>query len=439
MNYGYIIAILVIAAGSGGLHAQVSENSRVTGPIQNDKIIESFEVYDADIRSVFKQLSAYSGVDIVASDDVKGRVSLSVSRKSWRDVLGIICKVHHLAASNEGSYIYVLTNESYQKRQVTDATSFQVAQDLAPLRREVIKINHVPAKEIKESIESLLSARGKITVVEHTNAMIIYDTDDNIKQMRNMVSELDMESAQISISCKIIEVSSGALQRLGIHWGYFDQRNNVSAAHIPQQTGFIADALERVTYGILSPEKFSATLEYLFTDNKGEVVAQPQITTLDNKEARIFMGQQVPITYLDEAGNTVVKMINAGTALVVKPHISGEGRILMELNPKKESYTLQGSTPIINEQSANTNVVVSNGETVVIAGLTSNETSKVESGIPVLKNIPLLGNLFKKSEKRVEKRDLIIFVTPHIIQRGTDGIPRNKQSEQVITEETTQK
>lgn len=129
------------------------------------------------------------------------------------------------------------------------------------------------------------------------------------------------------------------------------------------------------------------------------------------------MGQQVPVKYLDEAGNTVVQMVNAGTELVVKPHISGNGRILLELSPRKESYTLQEGVPIINEQSASTNVVVSNGETVVIAGLTSNETQKNESGIPVLKNIPLLGNLFKRSENSVEKKDLVIFVTPFIIQQ----------------------
>ena len=135
------------------------------------------------------------------------------------------------------------------------------------------------------------------------------------------------------------------------------------------------------------------------------------------------MGQQVPVKVRDEAGNTVVQMINAGTALVVRPHISGEGRILLELSPKKESYTMVEGQPVINEQSATTNVVVSNGETVVIAGLTSNETRKVDEGIPFLKDIPLLGNLFKRSEKNVEKKDLIIFVTPHVIQSGTVNAP----------------
>jgi type IV pilus assembly protein PilQ len=201
-----------------------------------------------------------------------------------------------------------------------------------------------------------------------------------------------------------------------------DGSTGVLAQHVPEKIGIVSGALERVSYGILNQNNFTATLEYLFTDNKGEIVAQPQVTTMDNKSARIFMGQQIPVKYLDEAGNTVVKMIDAGTELVVKPHISGDGRILMELNPKKESYTLQEGIPVINEQSASTNVAVNNGETVVIAGLTSNESINGESGIPVLKDIPLIGNLFKKASKTVDKKDLIIFVTPHIVDQKMNTV-----------------
>lgn len=386
------------------------------------KLIEFYEVHDADVRSVFRQLSVYSGVDIVASEAVKGNVTLTVTNKPWNEILGIVCRMTNLSVAVEGSYIYVVPFEDFNKQKINQATTFQAAQELSPLKREIIKINNAQAKEMMESIQSLLSLRGKVTVVERNNAMIIYDTEDNINQVKQMIKELDVETPQISIACKIIEVSSGAIQRIGVHWGYMDGSAGVSAQHIPEKTGFVTGALERITYGIISPESFSAALEYLFIDNQGEIVAQPQVTTMDNKSARIFMGQQIPVKYLDEAGNTVVQMVDAGTELVVKPHISGDGRILMELNPKKESYTLQDGTPVINEQSASTNVAVNNGETVVIAGLTSNEIIKSESGIPVLKDIPLIGNLFKKSSKNVDKKDLIIFVTPHIISRNIGAV-----------------
>lgn len=394
---------------------------------RTEKVIDLFEVHNADIHSVFKQLSAFSGVDIIAGESVKGTVSLSVSNKSWKEILTILCKLNNLAAVDEGSYYYILKAEEYNKRQNSDKTSSQAILESGTLKRDIVQIMHVPAKEMKEAIDALLSAKGKITVVEHTNALIIFDNEENVDQIKAMVAKLDIETAQISISCKIIEVSSGAIQEMGVHWGYADNGSKVAGTHISENSNFVANAMEKISYGVISPDKFNVALEYLFTDNKGEIVAQPQITTLDNKEARIFMGQQIPVKYLDEAGNTVVKMVNAGTELSVKPHISGNGRILMELNPKKESYTLQDGVPIINEQSATTNVVVSNGETVVIAGLTSNETQKAESGIPVLKDIPLLGNLFKKSKKNVDKKDLIIFVTPVIINHGLTAAPDKQQ------------
>lgn len=384
---------------------------------KGEKLIDFFDVYNADLRSVFKQLSEYSGVDIVTADNVKGTVSLSVTKKSWLEILTIVCRISNLTLTNEGNYVLVLNTDDYMKRQTSDAASLDVSLSLAPLHREIIKINHSPVNEIKESIQGLLSAKGKVTTVESNNSLIIYDTEQNIEQIRKMISVFDIETAQISISCKIIEVSSGAVQRLGIHWGALNHNAGVSVEHLPRNQGIIAGALEKVSYGIVNQDNLNVALEYLFSDAKGEVVAQPQITTLDNKEARIFMGQQIPFTKLDESGNTVVTYIHAGTQLIVKPHLSGEGRILLELNPKKESYQLQQGIPVVSEQSAQTNVVVNNGETVVIAGLTSNEKIEEESGIPFLKSIPLIGHLFKTTNKSIDKKDLIIFVTPHIIQK----------------------
>ncbi len=398
---------------------------------RNAKVIEFFDVYNADLRSVFKQLSEYSGVDIVAADNVKGTVSISVTKKTWIEILTIVCRIANLKLTSEENYVYILTTDDYMKRQTAQAASEDIAINMAPLRREIVKINHSPVGSIKESVMGLLSAKGKLTVVEHNNSLIIVDTDQAIEQIRKMITAFDIETAQISISCKIIEVSSGAAQRLGVSWGFFNKSAGVNVEHLGRGENVVAGALEKISYGILNSDNLTAALEYLFSDAKGEVVAQPQITTLDNKEAKIFMGQKVPFSNLDEAGNTVVTYIDAGTELTVKPHLSGEGRILLELAPKKESYQLVEGIPVINRQSAQTNVVVSNGETVVIAGLTSNEKIEAEEGIPFLKSIPFLGNLFKRSRKSLDKKDLIIFVTPHIIQRDvvaqsnpTDSITR---------------
>ncbi|MBD3322668.1 MAG: type IV pilus secretin PilQ [Chitinivibrionales bacterium] len=413
-------------------HAQNDESGGPDAQGIEAPVIAEWKWHNADVRSVFKQLSTISGVDIVMADDVTGKISLTVTNKTWKDVFSIICKIRNLAAIKEDGYLYVLSQDEYQKQRLAEASNAQAAEQVAPLTREVVRLDNMTAEEMATSAQELLSSRGKITVVNHNNSLIVYDTEENIRQIAQMIEKLDVETEQISISAKIIEVSSGAMQNMGIQWGAFGDAGGteISAEHLPGEN-LIVNALDRLTYGVISQDRLAVTLEYLFEDNRGEIVAQPQITTVDNKEARLFMGQQVPVRYLDEAGNTVIRMIDAGTELIVTPHVTGEGRVLLSLVPKKKSYEATNQGPIINEQSASTNVVVNDGETVVIAGLTSNEQQESEGGIPVLKDIPLIGNLFKRSQKTNSKKDLIIFVTPYIIQKNIESVSVEENAEAI--------
>ncbi|MDG5814348.1 hypothetical protein QA601_04615 [Chitinispirillales bacterium ANBcel5] len=417
-----IVTTMLLTLGVGISFAEVESNAarvseaNYTGPTGNQEVIDFFEVHEAEVRSVFRQLSSYSGVDIVVGKDVEGTVSLAVSNKTWLEIMWIVCRMNNLAAITEENYIYILSAGEYNQRRIGSAEAVEMTQSAGPLKREIIRLQFTTAQEMLGPVETFLSPRGRATVSEHNNALVLFDTEKNLLDIREMVSEMDIPATQVSISCKIVEVSSGVVQRMGIHWNITDPEFNVTASHLSPENVIPDQAVNRVTYGVLTPERFGATLEYLFEDNQGEIVAQPQITTMNNKEARIFMGQQIPLKMRDEAGNTVIQMVNAGTALTVTPHVAGDGKIMMSLQPRKESYyLLADGNPVINEQSANTNVMVRNGETVVIAGLTSNESRNTEAGIPVLKNIPILGALFKRSTKTVENNDLVIFVTPHII------------------------
>jgi type IV pilus secretin PilQ/predicted competence protein len=410
-----------------------------------DRIVDYFDVHAADIRSVLRQLSAYSGIDIISRDGIKASISLSVTNKSWREILGIVCMVYNLTYVEEQNLIYVLSREDAavygmgSGRGGAGAGGGAAGMDFAgPLIREVVPLRFTTATEMAASITPFLSPKGKLTAVKHTNALVVVDAEDNLKQIKELISQIDIQTAQISISCKIIEVSSGSLQNAGIHWGYvgpvktggkdvltvnqlgrsFYERPDLGniMANLGDASG---EYMHNVTFGLLSPKDFGIALEYLFQDSKAEVVAQPQITTLNNKEAKVFMGQEIPINTKDDANNTVTQMVSVGTQLTVTPYVSGEGKIMLTLNPSKESYVLTGDGfPIISKQNATTNVLVNNGETVVIAGLTSNEKKDGESGIPFLKDIPILGYLFKRSTKSTDKRDLVIFVTPHIIHPG---------------------
>ncbi len=393
--------------------------------------------YNAEVRSVFNHLAEVSGIDFVLDPGVSGKVTLSVTNKNWKEIMDILCKMKQLIAIPEENYIYVMTDKDYLAQLQNKEIGKRNLEDVQDLEREIIKLSNTTAQEMLTPIKDLLSKRGKITVVNHNNSLIIYDTPENISQIKAMIAKLDVEVKQISISAKIIEVSSGTINNLGIQWNLFNNDQTAGLEHLPG-TDVVPGALERATFSVMNQVQFSATLEYLFSESKSDVVAQPQITTVDNKMAKIFMGSQIPVTYQDEAGNTLVKMINAGTELTVTPHVTSEGRIMLDLKPTKQSYQLSATgVPVINEQSAMTNVVVNDGETVVIAGLTSNEKHDSEEGIPVLKDIPLLGHLFKRTGKQIDKKDLIIFVTPHIVKRDISSYPNTEMQGAVVRDTLT--
>ncbi len=400
--------------------------------VNGDRIVDYFDVHAAELRSVLRQLSAYSGRDIVSNDGIKATVTLSVTNKSWREILAIVCMVHGLAFVEEPSFIYVMTREQAATYNASMSKSgdgggmggMPMGVDLAgPLVREVIPMRFTTASETGTAITPFLTQRGKLTPIKHTNALVIVDTDDNLRQLKNLVAQIDVQTPQVSISCKIIETTTEAVQNMGIDWGFVGAKNNVTVGQFGNQFGTlkypeggISGVPGGITYGLLSPEKFGVALDYLFRDTKTEIVAQPQITTLNNKEANISIGEQRAISSVNAEGTGITQMVSVNTQLTVTPYVSGEGKIMMTLSTSKEDFgpLVDGNVTTL-QKSAKTNVLVNNGETVVIAGLTSNKKNAISTGIPFLKDIPIVGYLFKRSEKNNNKTDLVIFVTPHII------------------------
>jgi type II secretory pathway component GspD/PulD (secretin) len=375
---------------------------------------------NADVHSIFEHLAKISGVDIVVDPRVDGFLTLKVTNKTWQDVFNIVCRMNKLAAVRGDKYLYVMTEKDYQAERLQRAENAYALANLADLKREVVRLSYVNAEDMAATVQELKSDRGNITPVKHTNSLIIFDTEENVGQIRSLIEKLDIETPQISIAAKIIEVNTNVLQKLGVQWGAFGtaQNHEVSASHTPG--GAAEDAIGRLSFGILSSDRFAAALEYLFRDNNGKVVAQPSITTMDNLEATVFMGEQIQNIVRDEADNSITTTYTpVGTRLVVTPHVTEEKRVTMDLYAEKSSVSSGSQNP--RTQSAQTNVSVNDGETVVIAGLTSNTETEGEEGVPLLKDIPILGHLFKHSNKTVSNADLLIFVTPRII--GKDMNP----------------
>ncbi len=385
----------------------------------SEQIYAKWEWREATISSVFDHLAMVSGVDIVVDQGVTGDLSLTLRNKSWQDVFKVICSTNELHYEIEDEYIFVTTEKTHIDRLVQQSQSERNLENVEQLEKIIVNLQYTNATEMQAPVQGLLSQRGKVTVVEHANSLIIDDLPGQISSIRAMIDTLDREMLQISISTKIVEVSSGNQNKIGIQWSFFDKATGAQATHLPTAeagNGIVANSLEKVTYGILDQSGLSVAMDYLFTENNSEVVAEPQITTVENKEAHIFMGSRIPISSLDYAGNTKVEMIDAGTELTVTPRVTGDGRVKLLLEPSKKSYEITDDGPIIHEQGAQTEVIVQDGQTVVIAGLTSDDQHHSEGGIPFLKDIPILGYLFKTEENREVKKDLVIFVTPHIVK-----------------------
>ncbi len=400
----------------------VSLNGQSTSVGSRGATIESLNFQSADIKLVLNQLADYGQVNIVTAPTVDALVTLSLNDVSWKQALDIVMKTYGLTAVQEKGYIRVLPTRQWME----ESKSLQQHQadhdNIVQLESRIVDVDHASAPDLVTPIQSLLTGRGSVEVDARTNALIVQDIPSNLDIVESFVKELDRETPQIKISAQLVEVSSSALQEIGIDWdirGSKTKADGTSYNHNTEMFGAedVADPITQFTFGTIQDGwELNTKIAALLADGKGKIIAHPEITTIDNLEARIQMGQKIPVKQFDGSGNVVIVYEEVGTILRVTPHITSKNRILMHLKPERSTYEFDPNGLIINTNNAETNVVVDNGQTAVIGGLTTQDLIESESGIPILKDIPILGYLFKYRKKRVENRDLIIFVTPTIVE-----------------------
>jgi len=392
---------------------------------EQEKILKSLSLQNADVHSVLSFLAEEGKKNIVASPAVTGSITLSLKGVTWRQALEIICKTYNFSLVENPDYIRVLPLQDYlnelsvtQKHQADQKT-------IVSLETEIISVKNGTASELIKPLKASLSDRGSVDVDLRTNSLIVKDIPENLARAKEMVKALDKETSQIKISAQLLEVETEALHQLGVDWSIIPSLKGNNQMTIEQKGNKLIedDKVGNFTYSTVQTDfNLNAAISAMVQTNKAKIVAHPEITTVDNKEAFIQMGQKVPIKQFDASGNTVITFIEVGTILKVVPHITSEGRILMKLRPERSSYQFDPNGVIINTSNAETNVVVDDGQTAVIGGLTTQEETKLQKGIPVLKNIPILGYLFGYTQKRITNHDLVIFVTPTVVPSQTEGL-----------------
>ena len=402
----------------------------------------SLNFQDIPIRTVLQIIADYNGFNLVVSDTVAGNITLRLDGVPWDQALDIILKVKGLDKRMDGNILMVAPSEELAARESRDLKAKQQVADLAPLYSEYVQINYAKAadlaKLIKNKQTSILSTRGSITVDERTNILLIRDTAKSIKDIKRMVGVLDIPVRQVVIEARMVTVKDNVDDELGIRWGVTNNNKNYSSSgslagaqsagngivpsindrmnvNLPASQGAASVAFQvaRLANGTILDLELSA----LEKENKGEIIASPRITTANQKEAYIEQGTEIPYQQAASSGATAVQFKKAVLSLTVTPHITPDDRIILDLVVTQDTVSSiqNGQAPAIDTQRIGTQVLVNNGETIVLGGIYQQSIVHTVSKVPVLGDVPYFGWLFRNTNHFNEKKELLIFVTPRIV------------------------
>ncbi len=452
----------------------------------------SLDFQDIEVRRVLQLLADFTGINMVAADTVQGNITLRLKDVPWDQALDIILKTKNLDKRRNGNVIWIAPVSELIKAEEEEAKAIAQSVKLAPLQTEYIQLNYAKAADIEklitegknasnsrggssvnassnidplgDSVGSLLSPRGTVSVDPRTNTLIINDTSAKIDQIRQMIDLLDVSVKQVMIEARIVRATTDFTKEMGVKWGILSQgitNNNhllvggsdttlwnlrepefeeeggigrweyeiERPQNLNVDLGVTSPGASRIAFGLISLSDFMLDLELsaLQADGYGEVISTPKVLTADKQNAKVASGTQIPYQSSEGGGANAVsttEFIDATLSLDVTPSITPDGKVQMQLNITSDSPGTPTPTGqlTINKNAVNTNVLVDNGETVVLGGIFEQQTANSQTKVPFLGDIPYIGRLFRKDIKSDNKRELLIFVTPRIVN---DSVSRN--------------
>ncbi|MFT4807165.1 MAG: type IV pilus assembly protein PilQ [Paraglaciecola sp.] len=412
----------------------------------------SLDFQDVPVRQVLQIIAQVNGFNLVTTDTVTGNVTISLSGVPWDQALDMILKIKGLDKRLEGNILLIAPTEELTARETQQLQSKQQVAELAPLVSTNVQINYAKAQDLaiilKGTENSILTPRGSVAVDERTNTLLLRDTQTSIDEAKILIDALDIPIKQVLIESRMVTVRDNASESLGVQWGLSDTVNNgavsgsltgadsIASGVVPSITdrlnvalpvsnpaGRIGIQIARLLDGTIIDLELSA----LESENKGEVIASPRITVANQHEAYIEQGTEIPYVEATSSGATSVEFKKAVLSLKVTPHITPDNRIIMDLVVTQDTRgdtvkTSTGDAVAIDTQEISTQVLVENGETIVLGGIFQQSSSNDVRKVPLLGDLPFVGYLFKNTSEILEKRELLIFVTPKIL---TDELRTN--------------
>lgn len=399
---------------------------------------------DISVRAVLQIIAGYNDFNLVTSDSVTGNITLRLDGVPWDQALDVVLRVKGLDKRMDGSILMVAPAEELAAREAKELKAKQQVEDLEPLYSEYIRLNYAKAEEfadlLKTDTNSIISQRGSVSVDKRTNTLLIKDTAKSIESVRRMVETLDIAVRQVVIESRMVTVRDNVKEDLGVRWGFSDQQgsdglsgtlegaNTISNGTIPSITdrlnvnlpisnpaGSIGMHVAKLANGTLIDLELTALEE----ENRGEIIASPRITTANQQKARIEQGTEIPYVEAASSGATTVSFKKAVLSLEVTPHITPDNKVILDLVITQDTrgdtvQTPTGPAVAIDTQQIQTQVLVENGQTVVLGGIFQQQIINSTKKVPLLGDIPYLGVMFRSTSEFNEKKELLIFVTPKI-------------------------
>ena len=412
----------------------------------------SLDFQDVDVRTILQILAKESNMNIVASDSVSGKMTLSLKDVPWDQALDLVMQSRGLESRRNGNIIRVAPAEEFRKIDVETLENAKRIEELGPLVsrtfqlkykdvnefRKILNINENGGSSSGNNSNSLLSSRGSAVIDPATNTLIIKDNQNVIKEFERLIDQLDVPARQVMIEARIVEATDGFSRALGVRFGY-DRRfgstrvgsglgggstitgnifNLAPNVNLPATAATSSLTIVRA----LSSGALGLELTAMQEQNRGKIISSPRVLTQDRKEATIKAGREIPYQEASSSGATSTSFKEAVLGLTVTPQITPDGHVIMDIKLNKDSVD-QGcsvlGTPCISTKELNTRAMVEDGGTIILGGIYEEDNSNSQYKVPLLGDIPVVGNLFRGTKRNNSKNELLIFITPRIM--GSEG------------------
>ncbi|MCJ8299468.1 MAG: type IV pilus secretin PilQ [Pseudomonadales bacterium] len=420
-------------ATASAARAAKSARQRFTG----EKIDLNFQ--NVSIRSVLQIIAEVAQKNLVVDDSVSGNITLRLLNVPWDQALDLVLKTRGLDKRLVGNVLLIAPAAKLAERERIELEGLKQIEDLSPIETEFIQINYRKSSEMKARLEeaSLITERGFVLADDATNVLMIRETAKQLEVITNTLEKFDVAVAQIMIEAKLVTASNDISEDLGVRWGvgYNDGRYVVGGGGsgtigLPGSTGGVTSPLlvdlgvsaqSAIRLGYISGNglQLSTEISALHTTGKAEIISQPKIITTNGKPAKIESGQELPYVVVQD-GTPTIAFKNVVLSLEVVPQITPGDQISLELKLTQDSIgaVLPNGEVSINKNFLETSVIVKDGDTIVLGGVYKNETTNSISKTPFLGDLPLIGALFRKTQKKELKNELLIFITPKLIRKN---------------------